>query len=215
MNMLAVEEKALLLDEFSSHVRRHFPPEVWRSFFEERTAVAQFGSATRTLLCADIGAADTVTRRAVLASMRRLSAASGGFFHEETQEYAFASFGDAEAALQTGVALQRLLPKARLRLGLSTGRCRMAQCTADGRDMRILLGQERARVQSLTASAAPGTLQMTPQDYDVLQDTIAHGLGSCLVIAELEEELVKTVTLTLPPDQAAEMSTFAGLGLTA
>jgi hypothetical protein len=110
--------------------------------------------------------------------------------------------------------LQRLLPKARLRMGLSTGRFRMGQCTADGRDVRILLGQERVDVESLTASAAPGTLQMTPHDYDLLQDTIAHDLGSCLVIAELEEELVKTVTLTLPPDQAAEMSTFAGLGLT-
>ena len=213
--MLPVEEKTLLLDEFSSHIRQHFAPEVWRSFFEERTAVAQFGSATRTLLCVGIGAADTVTLRVVLAALRRLVAATGGFVHQETQDYAFASFTDAQAALRTGVALQRLLPKARLRLGLSSGRFRMAQFTADGRDLRVLLGKERARVESLTASAAPGTLQMSPHDFEVLQETIADSLGSCLVIAELEEELVKTVTLTLPPDQAAEMSTFAGLGLTA
>lgn len=213
--MFPVEERALLLDEFSGHVRRNFPPEVWRSFFEERTAVARFGSATRTLLCVDIGAADTVTLRAVLAALRRLAAATGGFVHGETQDYAFASFTEADAALRTGVALQRLLPKARLRLGLSSGRFRMAQFTAQGRDLRILLGKERARVESLTASAAPGTLQMTPHDFELLQDTIAHDLGSCLVIAEFEEEIVKTVTLTLPPDQAAEMSTFAGLGLTA
>jgi hypothetical protein len=39
-------------------------------------------------------------------------------------------------------------------------------------------------------------------------------LGSYLVMAEFENDLLTEISLTIPPDVSADVSTFAGLGLT-
>jgi hypothetical protein len=128
--------------------------------------------------------------------------------------FAFVSFPDAEAALRTAVELQRLVPRARLRMGLGTGRCRMALVSAGGSDFLMLLGSERARIEAMTARAAPGTIQLAPEAYESLQGTISQDLGSCLLLQEFDHDVLTEVSLTLPPDAAADVSTFAGLGLT-
>jgi hypothetical protein len=57
-------------------------------------------------------------------------------------------------------------------------------------------------------------VQLAPEQYETLEGTIGHDLGSCLVLAEFDKEVLTEVSLTLPPDVTAEVSTFAGLGLT-
>lgn len=212
--MVASDEKTMLLDEFSGMVRRHFPANVWRSLFDERTGRAEFGFATRTLLCVECPSAGPITREGVLASLKRMAPRHDGVVDPCAGDFAFVSFADANAALRMAVAVQRLLPRARLRVGLGIGRCRMALCQADGENFLMLLGKERARVEALTARAAPATVQLAPEAYEKLHDAISHDLGSCLVMAEFEGDVLTDVTLTLPPDGSAELSTFAGLGLT-
>jgi len=70
------------------------------------------------------------------------------------------------------------------------------------------------RAEALTARAAPATVQLAPEAYEKLHDAISQALGSCLVMAEFEGDVLTDVSLTLPPDPAADVSTFAGLGLT-
>jgi len=212
--MVGVEEKGKLLDEFSAQVRQHFPEGVWRSLFTERSGSAEFGSARRTLVCVECPAAGPFQREGVVASLKRLARRHDGIVDPCADAFAFVSFPDAEAALRTAVELQRLVPRARLRMGLGTGRVRMALCSADGQDFLMLLGGERARVEALTARAAPGTIQLAPEAYERLQGTISHDLGSCVVLAEFDHDVLTEVSLTLPPDSAADVSTFAGLGLT-
>jgi hypothetical protein len=212
--MLAADEKNKLLDEFSQQVRRHFPEAVWRSLFQERTGRAEFGSAERTLVCVEVPAEGALTREGLLASVRRLVERHDGVVDPCAGDFVFASFADAQAALQMTVALQRLLPRARLRTGMGAGRCRMVLCNAEGHDFLLLLGKERARVEDLTRRAAPATVQLTPEAYERLQAVISHELGSVLVMAEFDEDVLREVSLTLPPDPSADVSTFAGLGLT-
>jgi hypothetical protein len=212
--MVCVEEKGLLLEEFSGRVRRHFPERVWRSLFEDRSGSAEFGSAQRTLVCVECPATGPFQRDAVVASLRRLAKRHDGLVDPCAEDFAFVSFPDPEAALRTAVELQRLVPRARLRMGLVSGRCRMALVSAGGQDFLMLLGSERARVEALTARAAPGTIQLATEAYERLQATISQDLGSCLVLQEFDHDVLTEVSLTLPPDAAADVSTFAGLGLT-
>jgi hypothetical protein len=212
--MLGVEEKSLLLDEFSARIQRHLPGSVWRSLFEERSGKAGFGSAQRTLLCVECPFEGPFARDSVVAGLKRLARRHEGIVDPCADDFAFVSFADPEAALRTAVELQRLVPRARLRMGLGSGRCRMAVCSAGGQDFLVLLGSERARIEELTRRAAPGAVQLPPEQYETLEGTIGHDLGSCLVLAEFDNEVLTEVSLTLPPDVTAEVSTFAGLGLT-
>lgn len=212
--MVAVEEKTMLVDEFSEQVRRHFPIAVWRSLFVERTGRAEFGSTTRTLLCVECPADGPLQRDGVLAMLKRLAPRHDGVLDPCAGDFAFVSFAQPDAALQLAVAVQRLVPRARLRMGLGIGRCRMALCNAAGEDFLLLLGKQRTRVEELTRRAAPATVQLAPEAYEKLQGTISHDLGSCLVMAEFDEDVLTEVSLTLPPDASSDVSTFAGLGLT-
>lgn len=212
--MVCADEKTMLLDEFSEQVRRHFPDGVWRSLFEVRTGRAEFGSAIRALLCVECPTEGPLKREGLLAALARLAPRHDGLLDPCVAEFAFISFASQDQALQMAVALHRQMPRARLRLGIGIGRCRMALCNADGQDFLMLLGKERSRVEELTRRAAPATVQLAPEAYEKLQDAISHELGSCLVMAEFDDEVLREVSLTLPPDPAAEVSTFAGLGLT-
>lgn len=208
------EDRKALLNEFSALVRCHFAPDVARALFEERTGKAEFGSANRTLLCVEFPVEGPLTRSGLLASIERLVPRYEGLLDPCSDEYACVSFGTAQSALHMAVALQRLLPRARLRMGLASGRCRMALCSAAGEDFMLLLGAERARVRQLTSRASPGALQLGPEAYDVLEGQISNELGSCVVMAEYDADALTEVSLTLPPDRGADLSTFAGLGLT-
>lgn len=211
---MSTDDKKVLLAEFSAQIRRHFPAGVWRALFETRTGTAEFGTATRTLLCVECPADGPLTRDGLLAAIQRLTPRHEGLLDPCTGNYAFVSFGTPQSALTMAVALQRQLPRARLRMGLVIGRCRMALCSADGADFLLLLGAERARAEALTSRASLGTLQLAPEAYDALEGQINRDLGSCVVMAEYDADQLTEVSLTLPPDRSADLSTFAGLGLT-
>lgn len=211
--MLCEEEKTRLVDEFSNHVEQHFPAPVWRSLFLDRTGSAQFGTATRTLLAVELPQGGPLRRDAVMEMLSQVSSRNGGHMDPAAGPYAFTSFATAEAALAAAISMQRLAARGRLRIGLTTGRCRMALAKASDLEFMLLLGEARARAQMLASHAAPGAVQLAPDTYEALGGAIDDSFGSCVVIAEYDDEdRVAEVSLTLPPDAAAELSTFAGLG---
>jgi hypothetical protein len=212
--MICVEEKTALVNEFSCNVQRHFPDSVWRSLFEERTGRAQFGTATRTLLCVESPEGGPLSHEGLIAALTRLARVHGGRVDPCADEFAFASFSRPEQALRVAVALQRATGRARLRMGLLTGPCRLVRGHADGQEILMLLGSARERVASLAHRAAAGTVQVAPETYEAIDGVISDGLGSCVMMAEFDDDVLREVTLTLPPEITADVSTFAGLGLT-
>lgn len=212
--MLCVAEKTALLDEFSHQVRRHFPIGVWRSLFLDRTGSAQFGTAARTLLCIECPESGPLTRDGVVAALTRLVQLHGGCVDPCIDGFAFVSSARPEQALRVALALQRLAGRARLRMGVLTARCNVARGHAEGQDILMLLGTQRARVQELASHASAGTVQMSPETYEAIGGAVSDELGSCVVMAEFDADQLKEITLTIPPDDSADVSTFAGLGLT-
>jgi hypothetical protein len=212
--MMGVQDKASLLDEFSGQVQRHFPASVWRSLFLDRTGTAQFGTAARSILCIECPETGPITRDGVLAAVTRLARVHGGRVDPCVGAFVLVSFSGTEAAVRAALALQRTTARARLRMGIVSCRCNVARATVDGRDFLVLLGRERASVEELTAAAPAGTVHMAPDAYQALGGYIDEGLGSCVVMTEYEGDELTDVTLTVPPDGSADLSTFAGLGLT-
>jgi hypothetical protein len=57
-------------------------------------------------------------------------------------------------------------------------------------------------------------VQVAPETFEAVGSVISDELGSCLVMAEYDDgDRLREVVLTLPPDGNADLSTFAGLGL--
>jgi hypothetical protein len=214
MKMMCVEEKTALLDEFSHQVRRHFPADVWRSLFQDRTGKAQFGTTTRTLLCVECPESGPLKREGVMAALSRLVQLHGGCVDPCIDGFAFVSASRPEQVLRVALALQRLAGRARLRMGVLTARCNVVRGEAGGQDILMLLGAQRARVQSLAHRASAGTVQMSPETYDAIGGAVSDELGSCVVMAEFDGDVLKEITVTVPPDASSDVSTFAGLGLT-
>ncbi|WP_332815756.1 hypothetical protein [Ramlibacter sp.] len=212
--MTATEEKTQLLDEFAGRIQRHFPTSVWSSL-QQGSGTAEFGTATRSVLCVQMPEAGPLSPQAVQATLSQLAASYGGCIDPSDDGFAMISFSRPKPGLRMALALQRRTSRARLRMGLLRGRCNVARGQADGNRFLLLLGRERARVKALAARAAPGTVQVCPDLYGVIDDCIAEDeLGSCIALAEFEGDTVAEVTLTLAPDSSDELSTFAGLGLT-
>jgi hypothetical protein len=212
--MMCAEQKTALIDEFRHNVRRHFPVGVWRSLFRERTGRAQFGTAVRTLLCIECPEDGPLTRQGLLAGVSRLARIHGAHVDPCTETYVHLSSSNPVDGLRLGLALQRLFARARLRMSLMTGPCNLVRGYADGQNILMLLGKQRERAETLTGSAAAGTVRISPETYDLLGGAVSDELGSCVVMAEFDGDKLKEVTLTLPPDASADVSTFAGLGLT-
>jgi hypothetical protein len=211
--MTHVAERTRLVDEFSHQVRRHFPVAVWKSLFMDRTSQAQFGTAVRTVLCVECPESGPLTRDGVLAALARLVRTHGGRVDPCSDEYAFVSFAGPREALRVATELQRAAARARLRMGMLTARCNLARGQVLDCEILMLLGEQRARAGALADRAAAGTVQMSPETYDALEG-MGDDLGSYLVMAEFENDLLTEISLTIPPDVSADVSTFAGLGLT-
>jgi hypothetical protein len=211
--MVRTDEKLLLTEEFADQVRRHFSDGVWRSLFQERTGHAQFGTATRTVLCVEWPDSGALAGPALQTMVERLARLHQGHVDPCGEAFLFISFSRPEAALRTALALQRATTRAKLRMGLHVGRCNVAKARAEGADFLVLLGPERARAEALAVRAAPGTVQLSPDVYDALGGQISDDLGSCVLMAEFDGELLSDISLALPPDSTSEYSTFAGLGL--
>lgn len=212
--MMCAEQKTALIDEFQHQVRRHFPAGVWHSLFTERTGHAQFGTAVRTLVCIECPEAGPLTRQGLLAGVSRLAQIHGAHVDPCADAYVHLSSSSPQAGLRLGLALQRLFARARLRMSVTTGPCNVVRGKAHGQDILMLVGNLRARSEALTKSAASGSIRISPETYDLVGGAISDELGSCVVMAVSDGEKMEEITLTLPPDAAADVSTFAGLGLT-
>jgi hypothetical protein len=62
--------------------------------------------------------------------------------------------------------------------------------------------------------AAGGTIALSPDSYAVVREQITREIRDALVMTEVDEGEVTQASILLAPRASAELSTFAGLGLT-
>jgi class 3 adenylate cyclase len=94
-----------------------------------------------------------------------------------------------------------------------SGDCTLASLQLEGRLLRVLVGEAVDRAEAVTAMASPGTIRISPETFALLQEDIV-GMPHWMVTTEYEGDCMTAASLTLPPRGNAQLSTFAGLGLT-
>lgn len=123
------------------------------------------------------------------------------------------AFGEALAAVRSALVIQRLAPTRRLRSAVSTFRCHVARFELAGRTQRVLFGAAIDQAEAGLAQVAAGTIAICPATYALLGDRIADHAPEAMIATESANDTVTQAFITLPPQRAAAMSTFAGIGL--
>lgn len=124
------------------------------------------------------------------------------------------SFEEPAGALRTAVTLQRLAGRVRLRTAITSGVHTAALVFINGERRALLLDDAIARGDRQALTAPPGSIHICAQTYALLHPQMDIELSSALVMTEIEDDEVLSATVTFPPAESEELSTFAGLGLT-
>ena len=202
------DNDAILLEVLSDRLLTDFPHEVWRrAFFDAAPAQARFAREEVTFLCTDPLEPEWSIRAATALARRH-----GGRL-EHDGAWTTLAFPDPQQALEVALLLQRGSAR-RLRCALVTSECTVASYEIDGTLHSLSLGCEHVVSQGRAERVPPGTIHLCAQTYLRLGDRIDLHTRSALVATELQDDVVTSAAITLPPSRQAALSTFAGLGLT-
>lgn len=122
-------------------------------------------------------------------------------------------FEDAQACVRMAMDLQRSAAEMQLRIGVHTGPAVIGTFSSQGFKSCTLLGPEVGLAAKVAASAATGSIVISPETYALVQNDIHADSGGCLVMEEFHDSDLAQASITPMPSNPA-MSTFAGLGLT-
>lgn len=205
---MKASEHARLLELLSERLLADAPLELWRRVFlgpgYERI---RFERDTLTFVGTDALDMDWTPTE-----IETLAARYGGRV-ERCGARATLVFADPHRALALALLLQRL-GGGHVRTALVTASCNLACFEVDGEPRQLTLGGE-ARFAAATADRAPpGTIHVSAESYRVLGPALERQTRSALVTTELQDDVVTSAAITLPPSPRADLSTFAGLGLT-
>ena len=202
------ENDAALMEVLSERLLTEFPHEVWRrAFFDAAPAQARFAREEVTFVCSD--PLDPEWSTAAAAALARRY---GGRL-EHDGAWTTLAFPDPQQALEVALHLQRGTSR-RLRCALLTSECTVASYDIDGTVHSLSLGCEHVVAQARAERVPPGTIHLCAQTYLRLGDRIDAHTRCALVATELQDDVVTSAAITLPPSRQAALSTFAGLGLT-
>jgi adenylate cyclase len=122
-------------------------------------------------------------------------------------------FEDPAACVRMAMELQRGAAGLQLRVGIHTGICETGTFRSGSQACCTLIGPETGPAAQVAASAATGSIAISPETYGLVRDAIET--QSCLLTQEFNDSDLARVCLTPTPAKGGPaMSTFAGLGLT-
>ncbi|HWP11252.1 MAG TPA: response regulator [Ramlibacter sp.] len=124
------------------------------------------------------------------------------------------SFDDPTACVRMAMDLQRSAAELQLRMGIHTGICDIGTFRSGHQACCTLIGPETWLAAQVAASAATGSIAVSPETYALVKDGIHAEAASCLLTEEFHDSDLAQVCLTPTPAKGGPvMSTFAGLGL--
>ena len=105
-------------------------------------------------------------------------------------------------------------PQIRLRMGVHTGICDIGTFRSDLDWYCALIGPETELAAKVAATAAMGSIAISPETYALVKDDIHADTSGCLLMEEFHDSDLAQVCLTPAPAKRTEHapSTFAGLG---
>ena len=123
-----------------------------------------------------------------------------------------AFFDDPESAVRMAMDMQRSAKELHLRIGVHTGMAVVATLRVEGLVRCTLLGPQRDRAATVAASAAVGSIVISPETYALVQDKLHADSDGCVLMEEFHDSDLAQACLT-PTPRSTQLSTFAGLGL--
>lgn len=180
-------------------------------------AAPSFTQRALTVLCIVAETNDADERDSLLASAAWMAARHHGTVDRFHENGLLVFFETPERCLPMAMNLQRSTPQRCLRMGIHSGVWDVASLAGahEGEVSYALLGAETAEAERTAASAAIGSIVISPQAYALVQHDIRLYSHSCILTEEFEDSGFATASLTPAPSRGgAHASTFAGLGLT-
>jgi hypothetical protein len=200
-------EQASLRERLSDRLLADFSPPAWREVFVGNSdSGVRFTKGPMTLLATTCISSEWSEEQ--LAALARNY--SGEL--EALSPRPFFSFAEAHHALDVAMLLQRACGR-RLRVALVTAECDQAVFTPASSLRRLTLGDAVARVIQSVDAVSAGSIHLCGSTFDRLSACIEWQTRAAVLTTEVADGAVTSACITLPPAPRADLSTFAGLGL--
>ena len=205
------------LDALSEKLARQLPPTDWeRLFHGPDFSSIHFEEKVQTVLYAEgIGGGNWSEgeRDSFTAEVEWLAVRHGGTVDRFIQGAAAISFDDPSCGVRMAMDLQRSAAALQLRMGVHTGICDVGTFRSGHQVCCTLIGPETWLAAQVAATAATGSIAVSPETYALVKDGIHTEVASCLLTEEFQDSDLAQVCLTPTPAKGGSaMSTFAGLG---
>jgi CheY-like chemotaxis protein len=206
------------VEQLSERLSRHLSPESWQRLFHGSAfGTISFEEKQQTLLYAEAPGMDVTNERlreSFAAELGWLAARHHGRIDRFNDGAGVVFFDEPAACVRMAMDLQRCASELRLRMGVHTGICDIGTFRSDIDWHCTLIGPETELAAKVAATAAIGSIAISPETYALVREEIHTDTSGCLLMEEFHDSDLAQVCLTPAPikrsDQA--MSTFAGLG---
>lgn len=205
------------MEALSEKLARQLPPDEWSRLFRgPDLARIRFEEKVQTVLYAEGGHDGSWSERerdSFAAEVEWLAMRHQGMVDRFVHGAAVISFDEPGPCVRMAMDLQRSAAELRLRMGIHTGTCDIGIFRSGHQVCCTLLGPEVGQAARVAASAATGSIVISPQTYALAKDGIGVDAASCLVIEEFHDsDLAQVCLMPTPVKGGPAMSTFAGLG---
>jgi adenylate cyclase len=205
MDMLSERLASRLSPE--SFVQLFDGPERERAHFEQRLLTLLF------VECPDLAGWSDRDRDGLMAEVEWLATRHHGAVDRFAWGGTAIFFDDPGACVDMSMELQRSASELRLRMGVTTGLCDVATFRCDGEVRSTLIGPETELAAQVAATAASGSIVISPEAYALVQHAVHADIKDCLLMEEFRDSDLATASITPTPLQGGHaLSTFAGLG---
>lgn len=206
------------VEVLSDKLARQLSREDWNRLFHGPDLKSiRFEEKVQTVLYAEAGNGGSWSERerdSFTAEVEWLATRHQGTVDQFLSGAAAISFDEPGPCVRMAMDLQRSAAELHLRMGIHTGVCDIGIFRSGHQVCCTLLGPETGMAAQVAASAATGSIVISPETYALAKDGIGVDAASCLVIEEFHDsDLAQVCLMPAPARGGPAMSTFAGLGL--
>ena len=205
------------LELLSEKLSRHLAPGDWEELFHGAGLESiGFEQKVQTVLYAEAGDQRVWSDRerdGFKAEVEWLATRYHGTIDHFIDGAATVCFDEPGPCVRMAMDLQRSANELHLRMGMHTGACDVGAFRSGQQARWTLIGSETGLAAQVAATAATGSIAVSPETYALVKDEVRADAGGCLVMEEFHDSDLAQVSLTPTPAQGGPaMSTFAGLG---
>jgi adenylate cyclase len=206
------------VEALSEKLARQLSPEDWAALFvgPESDAI-RFEEKVQTVLYAganELAGWAPIDRDRFTAEIEWLAIRHGGTVDRFLDNAALVFFDDPSGCVKMAMDLQRSTSDLQLQIGVHTGICDIGTFRSRHQLCCSLIGPEIGLAAQVAATAATGSIAISPETYALVKEEIHASDAGCLLTEEFHDSDLAQVCLTPTPDAGGQaLSTFAGLGL--